>query len=580
MENNTPKKKQFPAYLTLCIIALIAAVVLAATNMLTRGPIKEHEMAALKEAFGTVMPADSYEQISLDESYTKAGVDSLYKALDADGNLVGYCVKAAQTGYANSVAVTLGVDTNGVVNACVVGDTNFQETETLGGRARKPEFQDQFKGLDAVNGGSFDALSGATVTSKAVLGATNAALKCVAEVALNKAQETAVAFGEGKKQNASASQPALTGEVHTGSAKGFGGDVTVNATLDDAGVVTAIQIDANCETPGFGQRVMEEADYQAQFIGKTLPVEDVDALSGATITSTAVLEAVNSAAAPAATEEPAATEAPVAEGTPISGAAQGFQSEVTVTATLDDDKAITSIKIEADGETPGFGQRTMEDEDFLKQFIGKKLPLELGKDVDALSGATITSTAVVEALNNSAVPLTADAAVAAEAATATELTVETPAATSVPVVEEATATDAATDTDLATDTDAATSTDVASTTDLGTATDLATATDLGTATDLATATDLELTVEGQGFQSTVTVTVTLDAEGVITAIKVNADGETPGFGQRTMEDEDFLKQFIGKKLPLELGKDKDVDVLSGATITSTAIVDALNTLAK
>ena len=47
-----------------------------------------------------------------------------------------------------------------------------------------------------------------------------------------------------------------------------------------------------------------------------------------------------------------------------------------------------------------------------------------------------------------------------------------------------------------------------------------------------------------------------------------------------MEDEDFLKQFIGKKLPLELGKDKDVDVLSGATITSTAIVDALNTLAK
>ena len=784
MENNTPKKKQFPAYLTLCIIALIAAVVLAATNMLTRGPIKEHEMAALKEAFGTVMPADSYEQISLDESYTKAGVDNLYKALDADGNLVGYCVKAAQTGYANSVAVTLGVDTNGVVNACVVGDTNFQETETLGGRARKPEFQDQFKGLDAVNGGSFDALSGATVTSKAVLGATNAALKCVAEVALNKAQETAVAFGEGKKQNASASQPALTGEVHTGSAKGFGGDVTVNATLDDAGVVTAIQIDANCETPGFGQRVMEEedfqkqfvgksgpfvlgenvdalsgatitstavvealnqaltapasarealigtakgfggdvvvtltmdgdkiasitidassetpgfgqrvmeeADYQAQFIGKTLPVEGVDALSGATITSTAVLEAVNSAAAPAATEEPAATEAPVAEGTPISGAAQGFQSEVTVTATIDDDKAITSIKINADGETPGFGQRTMEDEDFLKQFIGKKLPLELdkdvdalsgatitstaivtalnstvpaeetateaptdapteapavsledindnqdsvgeaqgfasivtvyasydadgaiasikinadgetpgfgqrtmededflkqfigkklplelGKDVDALSGATITSTAVVEALNNSAVPLTADAAVAAEAATATELTVEAPAATSVPVVEEATATDAATDTDLATDTDAATGTDVASTTDLGTATDLA------TATDLSTATDLELTVEGQGFQSTVTVTVTLDAEGVITAIKVNADGETPGFGQRTMEDEDFLKQFIGKKLPLELGKNKDVDVLSGATITSTAIVDALNTLAK
>ena len=77
-----------------------------------------------------------------------------------------------------------------------------------------------------------------------------------------------------------------------------------------------------------------------------------------------------------------------------------------------------------------------------------------------------------------------------------------------------------------------------------------------------------------------TVYASYDADGAIASIKINADGETPGFGQRTMEDEDFLKQFIGKKLPLELGKDKDVDVLSGATITSTAIVDALNTLAK
>ena len=45
-----------------------------------------------------------------------------------------------------------------------------------------------------------------------------------------------------------------------------------------------------------------------------------------------------------------------------------------------------------------------------------------------------------------------------------------------------------------------------------------------------------------------------------------------------MEDEDFQNQFIGKTLPLTLGE--DVDALSGATITSTAIVDALNTLVK
>ena len=65
MENNTPRKKQLPAFLILGIIALVAAVVLALTNALTRGPIAEHQMAALKDSFGAVMPAESYEILPL-----------------------------------------------------------------------------------------------------------------------------------------------------------------------------------------------------------------------------------------------------------------------------------------------------------------------------------------------------------------------------------------------------------------------------------------------------------------------------------------------------------------------------------
>ncbi len=716
MENNTPKKKQFPAYVTLTIIAVIAAVVLAATNQLTKGPIAEHEMAALKETFGTVMPAESYEQVELDAAYTDDGVDSLYKALDADGNLVGYCVKAAKTGYANSVAVTLGVNTDGTVAACVVGDTNFQETETLGGRWKKEENLEQFKSLSAVDGGNIEALSGATVTSKAVLGATNAALKCVAEVALNAGQTTEVAFGE-SKATTTASQPALTGEVHTASAKGFASDVTVSVTLDDANTVTgiridasgetagfgqrtmedadyqaqfigktlplqdgdvdvlsgatftsnavveavnaaleapateyetlvgtakgfggdvtvtlsmdgdtiaAISIDASSETPGFGQRTMEEADYQAQFIGKTLPVEGVDALSGATITSTAVVEAVNSAvkaeadaaSEPAAQAEETAAPAVEATGTPVTGTAKGFASDVTVTATVDDG-VITSITIDANGETAGFGQRTMEDADYQAQFIGKTLPLKDG-DVDVLSGATFTSNAVVEALN-STVPASMPEEEGEEAVTAvgeakgftstvtvtatldgegkiTAITIdangETPGFGQRTMEDEDFQNQFIGKTGpftLGENVDALTGATVTSTAVVEALNNAAvpaeaaaeveaTATDLATATDAATATDLPLEAEADGFTSKVKVTVTLDAEGAITEITVDASGETAGFGQRTMEDEDFLAQFIGKKLPLTLGE--DVDALSGATITSTAIVDALNSLVK
>ena len=102
------------------------------------------------------------------------------------------------------------------------------------------------------------------------------------------------------------------------------------------------------------------------------------------------------------------------------------------------------------------------------------------------------------------------------------------------------------------------------------------------AEETATATDLpageEKTATAEGFGGgEITVNVTLE-NGVITALEVNADTQTPGFGQRCAEDEAFLSQFIGKTLPLEAGK--DVDVLSGATITSEAIVTALNSLAQ
>ena len=97
------------------------------------------------------------------------------------------------------------------------------------------------------------------------------------------------------------------------------------------------------------------------------------------------------------------------------------------------------------------------------------------------------------------------------------------------------------------------------------------------ATPATAAEPVEKTASAKGFVSDVKVTVTLDAEGKITAIKVDASNETPGYGQRTMDDEDFLAQFIGKTLPLTLGE--GVDALSGATYTSTAIVEALNSLA-
>ena len=87
-------------------------------------------------------------------------------------------------------------------------------------------------------------------------------------------------------------------------------------------------------------------------------------------------------------------------GAKLAGSAEGFGKQaVYVTATLDDDARIAEVTIDASTQTPEYGGRTQTEPDFAQQFIGKALPLALGEDVDALSGATVTSAAVVEALN-------------------------------------------------------------------------------------------------------------------------------------------------------------------------------------
>ena len=121
--------------------------------------------------------------------------------------------------------------------------------------------------------------------------------------------------------------PAADGAL-SATVQGFGGDVTVQVELNDDGTVKTLTIDTPNETAGLGQRA-SEAEFTDQFIGKAGPFtygeNGIDALSGATITSNAVLEAINglvggTAAAPAEetkTEEPAAaetkTEEPAAE---------------------------------------------------------------------------------------------------------------------------------------------------------------------------------------------------------------------------------------------------------------------------
>ena len=398
-------KKKFPAWLVLTVICVVAAALLAGTNLMTKDVIAENANREKYATLGKLIPdADSFEEL---ESGVIVGKDK-------DGNTVGYSKAATAQGFGGEVETTVAARPDGTIGGISVGGSNFAETAGLGARAKEPEFQEQFAGKSAPvaltkDGGEIDALSGATITSRAVIKGVNQAMEEIAAEAGFTVESTSTAehLGEGK---------------YAATAQGFGGPVKVFLTLDDGRVIQEISIGDNqfAETEYLGERALEPA-FQQQFIGKTIPVtiDEIDALSGATVTTNAVLEAISMisdgldkglADAPIVEKNKETEEAPKQEEEPAAevvdqgngkynSAAKGFGGPVRVFLTVDENRTITEISIGDNdfAETEYLGERALEPS-FQQQFIGKTIPMTID-DIDALTGATVTTQAVITAIN-------------------------------------------------------------------------------------------------------------------------------------------------------------------------------------
>ena len=189
-------------------------------------------------------------------------------------------VEAARTGtssskgYGGPVAVTVTLNDDGTIAELAVGDADFAETQGLGSKVQDEEFTKQFIGKKVpLQEGDIDLIAGATISSEAVV------------KAINKAIETLL-VPAGEARNA------------TSSSKGYGGPVAVTVTLNEDDTIAELTVgDADfSETQGLGSKVQDEA-FTQQFIGKKVPLqkEDIDLVSGATISSEAVIEAINKA---------------------------------------------------------------------------------------------------------------------------------------------------------------------------------------------------------------------------------------------------------------------------------------------
>ena len=86
-------------------------------------------------------------------------------------------------------------------------------------------------------------------------------------------------------------------------------------------------------------------------------------------------------------------------------------------------------------------------------------------------------------------------------------------------------------------------------------------------------------VAPKGYGGAIDMIVGIDAKGRVMGIKILSMKETPGLGSKASEFK-FLKQFIGKTSGSPLKAKKDVDAITGATITSQAVADGIKEALK
>ena len=160
----------------LLIITVVSAGVLAASNNATKDKIAELKLAgsaaALEEVFG-----DGYEFESLDEAETTALageeeiVTEIIEAKKSD-SVEGYAIKTSTSGYGGDVIVLTAVTEGEIVGVRVL---EHEETKGIGSKATEPEYVELFEG-QSTDQAATEAVTGATVTSTAVLQGINEAL--------------------------------------------------------------------------------------------------------------------------------------------------------------------------------------------------------------------------------------------------------------------------------------------------------------------------------------------------------------------------------------------------------------------
>jgi len=175
-------KEIFKNAIVLFLITAVVAALLAGANLLTKDKIAQNAQIAEQEALAQVIAADKFEPTQdLVLLETVEPIAGAYVAYAGD-QVVGYCIKVTPSGYGGTMELIFGVDTTLTITGLSV--LSHGETAGLGANITKDSFKEQFAGKTEITGVAktgaseteIQALSGATISSKAVTSGAQTAL--------------------------------------------------------------------------------------------------------------------------------------------------------------------------------------------------------------------------------------------------------------------------------------------------------------------------------------------------------------------------------------------------------------------
>lgn len=174
--------------LILFVITVVAGLLLAMVNEVTKGPIEKQKADAKAEALKAVFEeAESFENLDItaDDPEVNVTFDEAYKALDKDGNALGYVIiVSTKQGYGGTITFAMGVTNERHLNGISILASS--ETVGLGLEAETvlvPQFKDKdvesftYTKTGSTSDSEIDAISSATITTRAFTNAVNAGLK-------------------------------------------------------------------------------------------------------------------------------------------------------------------------------------------------------------------------------------------------------------------------------------------------------------------------------------------------------------------------------------------------------------------